>query len=309
MSIPGSTPFNNVTLETLLQNLKGDEVIYVPNPGNAGDALIAAGTYQLFDRLNLDYKFYKPSECSEYAVKGKTVIYGGGGNLISESKGNACNILLSRVHRHADKVILLPHTVSGNEELLRGLGPNTTLFAREKISYDHIKANTPKANVFLAHDMAFFLDWSEYIKKPGPLNQAPGRRFHDRLKHLKKWVPARIHLMRAYLQNNKCLNCFRTDKEQTDLELPGDNLDLSLKLKQGPLSPFIAHAVTRQMLRYLSLFPTIKTNRLHVCIGAALIGKKVVFYPNNYYKNCAVYEHSIKDRFPNVTWRENGRTD
>ena len=40
----------------LKKNYKDKQVIYVPNPGNAGDNLISSGTFHLLDKLKIDYK-------------------------------------------------------------------------------------------------------------------------------------------------------------------------------------------------------------------------------------------------------------
>ena len=42
-------------LVVLIQQL-GGKVNYLPNPGNAGDSLIACATYQFFERNNIEYK-------------------------------------------------------------------------------------------------------------------------------------------------------------------------------------------------------------------------------------------------------------
>lgn len=56
------------------------------------------------------------------------------------------------------------------------------------------------------------------------------------------------------------------------------------------------------MLAYLDQFDQIVTNRLHIGILAGLLHKEVDFYPNNYFKNKAVYEFSMRDQFPHVRW-------
>lgn len=62
------------------------EVLYIPNPGNAGDALIAAATYQVLDDLGINYLIKRHKDDMESDVSGRVVIYGGGGNLIAQSK-------------------------------------------------------------------------------------------------------------------------------------------------------------------------------------------------------------------------------
>ena len=40
-------------LITHLQGLQDKDIVYVPNPGNAGDVLIAHATLELFKKLNI----------------------------------------------------------------------------------------------------------------------------------------------------------------------------------------------------------------------------------------------------------------
>ena len=65
----------------LLHSIKNDSIKYVPNPGNAGDSVIAYSTFQLFRQLNLSVSVYhRETRFSERDV----LIYGGGGNLVPE---------------------------------------------------------------------------------------------------------------------------------------------------------------------------------------------------------------------------------
>jgi exopolysaccharide biosynthesis predicted pyruvyltransferase EpsI len=66
----------------------------------------------------------------------------------------------------------------------------------------------------------------------------------------------------------------------------------------------LCHTGAQHLLRYIDLYDEVGTNRLHVAIGAALLGKRVRFHPNSYFKNRAVYEFSMADRFPDVEWVE-----
>ena len=67
-----------IDLENFLSNFKGKKIIFVPNPGNAGDSLIALGTYHLLKKIGINYvngNWYDEYENSE-------ILFGGGGNLI-----------------------------------------------------------------------------------------------------------------------------------------------------------------------------------------------------------------------------------
>ena len=43
----------HIDIKEYLSGFKNVEIDYIANPGNGGDALISAGTYQLFDSVGL----------------------------------------------------------------------------------------------------------------------------------------------------------------------------------------------------------------------------------------------------------------
>lgn len=87
------------------------------------------------------------------------------------------------------------------------------------------------------------------------------------------------------------LNSFRTDRESKRQTLPKGNVDLSYDgYATKPLDRFI---------ETLKEYRQVNTDRLHVAIGAALLGKDVYLYSNLYYKNKAVFDYSLR-RFSNV---------
>jgi exopolysaccharide biosynthesis predicted pyruvyltransferase EpsI len=145
---------NNKTVREVLAELpKSEKIYYRSNPGNAGDALIATGAFLLFEQSGLEVELVNPSS---FDSTGKIVIYAGGGNLVKYYP--EARDFFFRFHRNAKQFILLPHTVDNNTDLLSALGSNVTLFAREKVSYNHLKKHATGANVYLDHDLAFHID-------------------------------------------------------------------------------------------------------------------------------------------------------
>jgi exopolysaccharide biosynthesis predicted pyruvyltransferase EpsI len=57
------------------------------------------------------------------------------------------------------------------------------------------------------------------------------------------------------------------------------------------------------MMKLIGAFDLINTNRLHVGIMAALMGKEVNLYDNNYGKNRDVFQYSLHT-FSKVNWCE-----
>ena len=102
--------------------------------------------------------------------------------------------------------------------------------------------------------------------------------------------------------NKKVLHALRIDAERTGAPVPSDNVDVSQVFEYGVSPSPVAFRASAALLSYFNAFQHVVTNRLHGCIAAALLGKAVDFYANSYYKNEAVYEFSIEDRYPGVRW-------
>ncbi|PSO54705.1 MAG: hypothetical protein BRC34_06440 [Cyanobacteria bacterium QH_1_48_107] len=271
-------------IENYLKRFRGEKIRYILNPGNAGDALIATATYQVFERIGLTYSTDNPDVLLSDDEIG---IYAGGGNLISQSRGNSCRNFLLRNHSTARKIILLPHTITGNEDLLSQLGNNVTLICRENYSYNYTYKVAKEAKVLKMPDMAFLLHPNQLTKIEIP--------FKDRLKLLGPllWL--------ALQKEGKSL--FRTDKESCQNTISRRNLDLANYLRNGPYNPEKAGLASRKMLYCLSKQNLIKTDRLHIAIGGGLLEKRVHLYGNNYFKNYAVFHYGIKQRLPSVEWK------
>lgn len=89
------------------------------------------------------------------------------------------------------------------------------------------------------------------------------------------------------------LNAFRSDKETKLKSFPISNNDISYNgYATKPLDEFIA---------VLQQYTQVNTDRLHVAIGATLLGKQVQLFPNSYHKNKAVFDYSLR-KFPNIVF-------
>lgn len=297
-----------------LKELAGkEEVLFFPNPGNAGDSVIAWATFQIFSKAGIRYKIVPRTSAPP---AGRIVFCGGGGGWVSDSGHPRAVVELC--HKKAKKMIILPSTITKNTDLLNQLGGNVEIFCRERTSYEHVRTSVSGAKVFLAEDLAFFMDVEDIsFAWPESLFQAfmsellrvtrtnwERRKAPPTVKQLKRFLRREKALFRLRSANsNGVLNCFRTDREKTELALPEDNIDLSRFLSFGVFNETVSFLVTDQMLRFLRQYETIRTNRLHIAIVSALLDKKVDFYPNSYYKNKAVFEHSLKKRSGKVVWK------
>lgn len=100
--------YNEKDLVGFLKKYSGKQVVSCANPGNAGDALIAHATFQLFEKLDIKFEIITHEEI----VNDKIIFYAGGDNLVEVKYKNAFNIIRNNYRRNHE-IILLPHTVLG----------------------------------------------------------------------------------------------------------------------------------------------------------------------------------------------------
>jgi hypothetical protein len=297
------------TIQEYLGQFAGKEVWFLPNPGNGGDSVIATATYQLLEKAGIRYRV---PNLRSFDPGGRFILYGGGGNLVD--KGTHSYRVLRRVHRTAKHLTILPHTIKGVDDLLGEFGSNVTVIARERVTHDYVSNLPRRYETLLMDDMAFSLDVAALLNG-GPsfdraamlsdfvLSRTLRRSGHTTFSSVKRYLnPGPVAASLAARPPGGVLNCFRLDGEATDIERPPDNIDLSQVFAFGVAPLPVALHGARSMLGTLAKFDEIRTNRLHVAVSAALLGKPTQFFPNNYYKCRAVWEYSMQDRFPNVTW-------
>lgn len=88
---------------------------------------------------------------------------------------------------------------------------------------------------------------------------------------------------------------FRQDLESSSLKsIPEGNYDIS--------DAGTHQSSTSEFFRAIGKFNTIETDRLHVAIAGALLGRAVRLYSNNYGKIKAVFDASIGPFYPNVIY-------
>jgi exopolysaccharide biosynthesis predicted pyruvyltransferase EpsI len=266
-----------------LEQFSGQDVFFFPNPGNGGDSLIACGTYSAFDRARV----VEHQIGIEENQAGLTVFIGGGGNLVPMYKETRNAI--ERLSPKAKKLIILPHTIRGNEDLLSGLGRNATIFCRDHESYKWVRALNVNCEVLRGHDMAFHIDVDKILSdKALQTGTIETWRFLLSKKGYDEQSISRLGHM----------NLMRLDCESAVVS-PHSDLDLSDLFSFG-VSRHYAFSATWSMLRTLSLLERVATDRLHVAIACALLNIPCRLCDNSYGKNESVYKTSIEGRFPNL---------
>lgn len=283
----------------LLKNLKGNSFYYIPNPGNAGDSLIACSTYQIFDDYDLNYSVLNLNDIDQ-DLSGSTVVLGGGGNFISLYP-NMKNFF-KKYHGVCDKIYLLPHTIRGQDEVIECFSNSIVLFCRELTSFNYLSNLKSNADFYLDHDMAFTMDVkrvSAFVNKNNSYSKAL------LIRNAKMNVRFLGYLLRNSTQD---LYAFRQDSESSN-KIPitykdKPNIDISQAFAADSMGKFESYNAVNKMIQLIERYKVVHTDRLHVCILSALLGKKVKFYSNSYDKNRSIYEYSIKDRFNLVEFLE-----
>ena len=293
-------------IASYLKQLPDKPIFFYPNPGNAGDSAISCTILQLLDRQGRQISTH--AYALSYRLPESGIVMCGGGGTFIGNEEKVFN-LMAEYHNQVERLVILPQTIVGRAALLRSFGANVDVICRERISYDYVVGLSTQASVFLMDDMAFSLDTNWLLAHPIRclLDALP---WLLRYRRIDKYLAFRKLKRERHAQAKRfgasaATNCFRTNAERTDIPLPPDNLDLSLIAMFGTRPRALARLVTYELLAFLREFAVVNTNRLHIGILAAILGKQVNFYPNNF-KNEGVYQFSMASRFPNVRWCGNG---
>lgn len=285
-----------------------DGIWFQPNPGNAGDSLLAVAARQKFQRLGIPVHEIGP----DFDAEGKVVVYGGGGNLVRYYRFAAD--FLERHHEHARHLIVLPHSVEGNEDLLGRLGANVTIVCRERISFQHCHRHVRRAELLLGHDVGIELDprslrpWAtlrHLLAHAVEHSLLSGEPFPSRIHYLRKLGGTFRRLVRRASPApgaDTPITAFRSDVESLHGEPPEENLDLSELLMLHDSTGRNAELGVRLLLGCLARHRAVSTDRLHIAIAAGLLGLDVELRANSYFKCAAVWDHSLRARFPNIRW-------
>jgi len=234
-----------------------EEVVWVPNAGNGGDALIALGTADFFEKIGLKYIIGD----EQITYENRVLLFAGGGNIVGLYKGGETFVTNNIPY---NTVIILPHTIKDVDTMIQMFKESDIIITRDMESYKYVKRIIPyKENVYVTNDMAFYINLSK--------------------------MPKRV-------KGTGSLNFFRTDVEKKAGDKdPENNKDLSKLINydhtQRDMTKVFKTAY--EFLGEINKYEVINTSRLHGSIGAFLMGKKVNLYDNSYGKNKAVYQYSL----------------
>jgi exopolysaccharide biosynthesis predicted pyruvyltransferase EpsI len=253
------------------QLLHGGHCYFMPNGGNLGDCLIACATIQSFNRAGLPWSFIRGNRQSVRSQD--LLVFGGGGSLVPLYEGGIqCVESLKKL---GAPVVILPQTVRGNIDFWMR-SKDVTVFCRDSTSLEFL-SGFPNIPAFLADDMALALDL-----KADPFSTVSA-----------------VREVMFEAKEKRVLLALRRDQEAIG-RANSQSIDISALAYPAMDSVESIYANTCTFLTVLAGYSEIETDRLHVAIGASLLGIPVRLYNNANGKNRAVYETSLKKRFPNL---------
>jgi exopolysaccharide biosynthesis predicted pyruvyltransferase EpsI len=271
-------------MQDFLQNFAGEQVLLLPNQGNAGDCLIFVGTLIAMRKAGIDVEVAG----DDADMSGRTVFLGGGGNLVGVYTGTR-NSLQIALRSRARRVVLLPHTVRANADLIAQLDERFTIWCREGKSFAHVRRVNPKLDCRLGHDMAFHCDVVRFMAEPDVADQGP--------RVLEAYLN-RANASLDRLRHRAVVHFMRTDKEARQTRFIGD-LDVSNVF--GRVADEASSRLSAWcFLKTIANANRIVTDRLHVSIASALLHKNCELLDNSYSKNRDIYAHSLGG-FPWIT--------
>jgi len=159
------------------------------------------------------------------------------------------------------RIIVLPNSIDGKVARELAKFPNLHLHCRGRRSLAIARRHGISCE--LTHDVAFSIDYTPWKR-----------------------------------EGKGVLRCFRLDRESATNHRPADNRDLSLDAVEA-FTPENCTEVADRFIRAIADYAEVETDRLHVGIVAAMLGKKVRLYTGVDHKVREVYEFSLAG-FPNV---------
>ena len=156
-------PEFDVLAETISTLSKRRELVFIPSPGNWGDALINVGTEQFLaskgfaPRILQRDKFLAVIDASPKSFENAVVIVGGGGGWCEN--WHSTRDFVEAIGTHAHNVIVLPTTYE--LPVRHSRRSNVTYLRRDNGGSKNV---APRS--MFCHDMAFFLDVDRLEPEP-----------------------------------------------------------------------------------------------------------------------------------------------
>ncbi|MBI4597128.1 MAG: polysaccharide pyruvyl transferase family protein [Candidatus Omnitrophica bacterium] len=247
--------------------------VFVRPGGNFGDYLIYRGAEKLAIEMELRFRTLNHEEFMGARLDPEEVLYfHGGGGFNSWWSGRPIRAFQRAARVHRGVIIVGPQTYQADQEFLRRIFNDTLqvaraqrvmLFARELVSFRVVsEALGDGVELGVNHDTALYLSRADVLQRP---------------------VEPRYRL-----------EAIRTDKEAVPIS-GGDGQAVRLD----------PAAYCRDFAHWISVHARAKaivTNRLHSAMAGTILEIPTTLLANNYHKNRAVWEFSLRDR--GVQWAD-----
>ena len=295
----------NLDLERVLKGL--ESFYFLPNRGNLGDIAIATSCYQYFDSKNLKYLTVDMSlEKQNFTDKPFNLVYGGGGLFTKYYSQYYQDILELFRNKNLQKAVIMPASFYECRDVLAALDERFTVFCREKQSYEYCILNNRQAKFILADDMVVGLNIDFYRTKLFDKNSLKNFVSKDRKDNFKKVTDVILPFyfdVKKQLKNMKKVSktnigyFLRTDDEKclsSEKSVIKSLIDLSLCANSFCADKAMDIMLSKLFFNVLDSYDVIVSDRLHIGICSALLGKDVYLLDNSYKKVSSVYEKSLK---------------
>lgn len=253
---------NHRALREALQQSADPGSILIINPGDLDEGFVAYGLFSLLDDMGLNLKATSDLPLD---LTGKHTLVFGGGTLIDGSKSYAEDVIRPFLESEG-RVILLPCSIGGHEDLFKAYPGQLEIFVREQVSLERLaKLGLPRDRLHLCHDLGFAGDIARLLP---PHGSVPGG----------------------------AIQCFRTGESSLS-SLPPDNVDIARAggSHRHWLTRLGCEAALRPVVQFLSQFSMVETDRLHMAMLGAMLNKNVRLYSAPYSLNRGVYEYSMRE--------------
>ncbi len=236
-----------------LSALRGRKLALLLNLGNRGDGVIHLGARQLLSSMDLTWQEIREAEAPA-KIDAEVLLVTGAGAF---SRGtHTLPDLVEAYAPQVQQVVILPSSFDLESARVRRF----------------VQTWDDKYTVFCREKVSY-----------GQLTRAGLKAKTIYLSHdLAFWNDLQSW---ALMSHAGTVGIFRRDREavfdRRPLDLPG--MDIS----RGP------DTQPERLLDYVARFSVVHTDRTHAAITAAMMGREVWFYRNAYFKNQAIYEHSL----------------
>lgn len=259
--------------------------------GNSGDLLIYKGLYKKLRDLNIRYEDIRHGTEKIQFGRAEIVLMQGGSN-VNDLWGSGTKLLKNIISSCKLPIIVAPQTYyftrTDFPDIFKGSTQKIYLFCREEESYARLKKMSLPGNVSIhvSDDTAFYMEKEDFSSF------------------------GQHHTGKDY-----ALLCLRGDHESDfkDAEGIGSKIIGTLKeivrnhnmeiMERDVSMDIYSWMSFDYFVRYISGAKIVITDRLHVGILAAILGKPTILFSGAYFKSKAVYEYTLK-HFPNVVFLE-----